>query len=59
MVLKYFKQKPPTEIRKVWFYVGYTYYYIKVTIYYIKVTIVERAAYGNKAKREKINSLTW
>lgn len=24
-----------------------------------KVTIVERDAYGNKAKREKINSLTW
>ena len=28
-------------------------------IHYIKVTIVERAADGNKAKREKTNSLTW
>ena len=28
-------------------------------IYYIKVTIVERAADGDKAKREKINSPTW
>ena len=52
MVLKYFKQKPLTKIRKFRFYGGFTYYYIKVTI-------VERDADGNKDKREKINSLTW
>ena len=42
MVLKYFKQKPLTEIRKFRFYGGFTY-----IIY--KATIVERAADGDKA----------
>ena len=41
MVLKYFKQKPLTEIRKVWFYRGFTY-----IIY--KVTIVEELVVGSK-----------